>query len=323
MKPLFQIIANGQDVSGNFQDRLISLTVIDEVGQKSDRVTLDIDDRAFAVALPETGAKLDIALGFLGNLINMGRYVVDDVSGELMPATMRIEAKAADMLGDIRARKTRAWEDLTLKQLVTQIAGEHGLKSTIGPNVAAHVIRYEAQTSESDLNFLTRIAKDLDAVAKVAGGELIVTQRGESELPVTHIYMSDLAGGSWQVTGRGRYGRVITEWTDWATGDVQTCTAGDKEPTLKVRHRYRTKEEAQRAAEARLKQGTRASGSIALDLGGFQADLTADARVNLIGVKPELEGEWHVTRVTHTLTGKLITRFEAERDNLNTKKKGS
>jgi hypothetical protein len=50
-------------------------------------------------------------------------------------------------------------------------------------------------------------------------------------------------------------------------------------------------------------------------LGGFWGDLMAEAKVNLTGIKPELEGEWLITNVTHRLGSTLTTSFKAERDN--------
>ena len=77
MKVAFQIIADGEDVTANFADRLIGLTVVDEAGNKSDRADIQVDDRDYAVALPETGAKLKISLGFVGDLVEIGHFVVE------------------------------------------------------------------------------------------------------------------------------------------------------------------------------------------------------------------------------------------------------
>jgi len=121
--------------------------------------------------------------------------------------------------GDIRARKSRSWRDVSVQDIVQKIASEHGLKPVISESLKAQKFAYLAQTTESDLNFLTRIAKDLDAVAKPAGGALVVAKRGEnkaadgSDLPVFDVHKSQIAEGSWQINGRGKYRCVIVEWT--------------------------------------------------------------------------------------------------------------
>lgn len=320
MQIAYQISADGTDVTGGFQDRLISLYIVDEAGNKSDTAEIVIDDRDHAAALPIEGAKLSISLG-VGNLVQMGDYIVDEFAGEIFPATLTIRAKAADMLGDIKARKTRSWRAKTVQDIVSKIASEHGLKPVISDSLKAHFYKFLAQTAESDLGFLTRIAKELDAVTKPAGGSLIFTKRGEgkaadgSQMPVFDVYRTMIADGSWEITGRGKYGRIITEWTDLASATTQICKAGDTDPELRIRHRYASKEEAQKAADAALEKSKRGSGKIRIQLGGFHGDLTAEGKVNLIGIKPELTGEWLITRVIHRLAGTLTTSFEAERDN--------
>ena len=160
---------------------------------------------------------------------------------------------------------------------------------------------YQAQTSESDLNFLTRLAKGLDAVAKPAGGYLIFSKRGEgkaadgSELPVFVLDRRQMKGGSWLITGRGKYGRVTAEWGERGTATTHKVTAGDKEPELALRHRHPTEAEAQNAADAALARSRRASGKIGIELGGFWGDLMAEAKVDIRGIKPELTGEWLIT----------------------------
>ncbi|APG47410.1 contractile injection system protein, VgrG/Pvc8 family [Phaeobacter porticola] len=325
MKVAYQTIADGEDVTGNFADRLIGLTVIDEAGSKSDRAEITVDDRDDAIALPEDGVALQISLGFTSDLVEIGRFVVDELSGSIAPDIMTIGAKAADMLSGIRARKSRSWRNVSLADIITKIAGEHGLKPVISDSLKAHRYAYLAQTTESDLNFLTRLAKDLDAVAKPAGGALVVAKRGEnkaadgSALPVFEVNRAQMASCDWQLKGRGKYGCVIVEWTDLGSAEIRTCKAGDKDPKLKLRHRYPNKAEAQRAADAALSRAARASGSVSVQLGGFWGDLMAEAKVNLTGIKPELEGEWLITSVTHRLGAALTTSFKAERDNEKTK----
>jgi phage protein D len=124
-----------------------------------------------------------------------------------------------------------------------------------------------------------------------------------------------MKGGSWKITGRGKYGRVTAEWGERGTATTHKVTAGDKEPELALRHRYPTEAEAQNAAAAALERSRRASGKISIELGGFWGDLMAEAKVDLQGIKPELTGEWLITRVQHRLTDTLTTSFDAERDN--------
>ena len=77
MTPAFSILANGTDVTARFADRLLSLTVVDNDGEEADRVEIELDDRAGRIALPQMDAVLEVALGFAGALMPMGRFAVD------------------------------------------------------------------------------------------------------------------------------------------------------------------------------------------------------------------------------------------------------
>lgn len=321
MKVGFEVLVDGNDATADFNDRLVSITITDEPGSKSDTAKIVIDNRDELVELPPVGAVLEISLGLDGDLTYMGQYTVDDLGGEFFPATMTIEAKAANMRSGIRAPKTRHWADVTVGDIVSKIAGEHGLEAKVGDSLQGHFFSYLAQTSESDLGFLNRLARDLDALTKPAGGALLFLKHGEGksadgqELSKVTILREDISTGSWNITGRGRYGRVVAEWGNRANASVQTVSAGSGDPELKLRHRYPNQDEAQRAVDARLSKANRASGTMNLQLGGFFPDLIAESPAQFPDLMEELQGEWLSKRVTHTLTNTLTTSLEVERDN--------
>lgn len=326
MRIAFQIIADGSDVTAAIADRFLGMTLTDEAGQTADTAEIEIDDRDYRVALPEVGAKLTISVGFKGALVEIGDYVVDDISGQVGPDTMTIAAKSADMRAAIKSPRTRDWQNVTVGDLVEKIAGEHGLRPQISDSLKSVKLDYLAQTTESDLNLLTRVAKDLGATVKPAGGAIVFIKTGEgkaadgTELPVFTVHRTQMSSASWQLTGRGVYGRVVAEWSERGTATVHKVTAGKDAPEQVLRTRYASAAEAQRAADAALERSKRGGGTITVELGGFWGDLLAEAKVDLRGIKPELTGEWLITRVTHRLTSTLTTSFEAERDNEEAKK---
>ncbi len=165
--------------------------MVDEDGLKADRLTLRLDDRGGRLEFPETDVTLGADASSLGYV---GQYKVDAVSGEVAPATMTIGATAAGMTGSIRAPRSRSWEDMTLAQIAQKIAAGAGLIATVGQSLATVHFPFLAQTGESDLHFLTRIAHPLDATAKPAGGRLVVAKRGEGEASRAAEAELELAG---------------------------------------------------------------------------------------------------------------------------------
>jgi phage protein D len=320
--PAFQIVVGGEDATGAIADRLLSLTITDEDGEKADRLELQIDDRDGAVSYPDMDAELEVSLGFLlSGLSFMGKFKVDGVSGEGPRQTLKITATAADMKGDIRSPKTRAFENKTLADIVATIAGEAGLKPLTSESLASTFYAFIAQTSESNLHFLTRLAKPLDATAKPVGGALIVQRRGEGKTAAGDVLIppalgpSNLSKWSWSQDSRETYKKVEAEWSDTGAGAINKLSMGDGTPLRKLRHVFGTADEANRAADAALRGADRAAMSISAELAGFDAGLLAGATVTLSGMpRPELDGEWQLGTVTHRLSGGgLTTSFKAKK----------
>lgn len=322
MTPDFRITVAGEDATAPIRDRLLALTITDHDGDTADTLEIEIDDRDGAVEFPEQEAILDVALGFKGQaLAPMGKFAVDAVSGEGPVQSLRVTATAADLKGDIRAPRTRGWEGRSLSDIVGTIAGEAGLRPVVGQSVAGHVWDYLAQTAESNLHFLTRIAKTLDATCKPAGGCLIVQRRGEGKtaagdaLTAPTLGPARLSRWTWDLDGRAIYKSVEAEWRETATGTVHKITKGEGTPLKKLRHVHATEAEATRAAEAVLSGAARSAMKINAECAGFHPELLAGATVTLSGMpRPELDGEWQLKTVTHTFTtGGLTTGFSGEK----------
>lgn len=316
MTPAFEVTAEGSDITPLIADRLLGLTVTDEEGGEADLLELRLDDRDARLELPATGAVLTVALGFRGAaLAQMGRFVVNGLDGTGPERTLVIRAEPADMATSIRAPRTRAWRDRSLSGIVEAIAGEAGLAPFVSEGLRSAAWRYLAQTAESDLHFLTRIGRDLDAVVKPAGGRLVVSRRGEADAPAPVIDASHLSEWGWGRGERQVYRSVEAEWGDVEGGEPRLVRRGEGEPARRLRHVYPTREEALRSCEAALAMADREALTCEALIAGFEPDLFAGGPVELRGLRPELDGAWRVQSVTHVLEGEesLATSFRAQR----------
>lgn len=203
MRPDFEIRADGTDVTAAIADRLVSLHVSDEAGWTADECILRLDDRDGTIAIPRRGATLSVSLGYVETgLTWLGDFVVEGVAGTGPLQEMTVTAKSADLTGAIRAPRTEGWTDVTLGAIVAAIAGRHGLQAAVAQDLAGHHYDHVAQTAESDLNLLTRLARDLGAVAKVAAGRLALAPEGEavstSGQPLPPVPLARGAFQSWR-----------------------------------------------------------------------------------------------------------------------------
>ncbi|MDJ7505415.1 phage late control D family protein, partial [Salmonella enterica] len=77
LAPAFMLTLNSQDITSNFSDRLISLTMTDNRGFEADQLDIELDDTDGKVELPLRGAVLTLWLGWQGSaLLNKGDFTV-------------------------------------------------------------------------------------------------------------------------------------------------------------------------------------------------------------------------------------------------------
>ncbi|MGK2740524.1 contractile injection system protein, VgrG/Pvc8 family [Tepidicaulis sp. LMO-SS28] len=308
MRPEFKIVANGTDITPLIADRLISLSLTDERGEKSDAAVIEIDNRELRVAVPPKGATLEIWLGYRERgMARLGVFTCDEVEIGGPPDTLTIEGKAADMGKTLKQPKTRSWEAMTLGGIVSTIAGEHGLAPKTAEALAATAYDHLDQTDESDLHFLTRLARDLDAVAKPANRHLLFVPRGETKaasgalLTAVTVTPEDLAG-NWRArfADRGKYTAVKAYWHDVEGAERRQVVAGSGTPVFTIRNPFSSAAEAKAAAKAKL--GSLARGTAVFE-GEFlgRPEFAAEAPLEVQGFGAAADGSWVLTRVTHSL----------------------
>ncbi len=317
--PIYRIVADETDITGVLRDRVISMSITEAAGMESDTFQMDIDDSDAAIALPRTGAVLTVAMGYAeGPVMATGSFTVDEISLSGPPSRLSIRGRAADLRREFKAQKTRPWHDTTLGEVVNQIAQENGYQARISPALARVPIAHEDQTTESDLNLLTRLARRHDATCKPSGGFLVFVLRGTgksaggSALP--RLSLSPEAVRQWSVnlTDRSRYHAVKARYHDPQAGRQKTVIAGSGDPAFTLRHTYASQGDAARAARAKLSELRRGSSTVSLTLPG-RPELSAEGQIDLVGFRTGIDGPWSITRVEHRLeSGGFTSQLEAE-----------
>lgn len=310
MKPSFRLVADGTDITALINDRLLLLRTTDKAGLESDGFELRLDDRDDAIALPERGAEIEVFLGYDGKLEKIGRYTVDEVAVSGPPSTLVISGKAADMRGSGKTVRHGAFEDTTLAEVVRRVAARNGWEPVC--TLTDRVVRLE-QRGESDINFITRVAKLYDCTAKVADGKLLVMRRegavsasGRAIDPLP-IHRRDLSRWQFRFSDRSAQQSVRTRYQNKQTGALEVLTLDNEDvpdglpPVHTDRHIYPNKTAAEEAAKARLKAFNRSTADVRLEMPG-RTDLFAERLINVVDLKPGLNGEYLCESVEQTYT---------------------
>jgi hypothetical protein len=318
MTPDFIIKADSEDITAIIRDRFMELRVTDVAGIDSDMVEIRLDDRAPAIALPGTGVKLEVFIGYKGTALDRkGLFVVDEIGLEGSPDTMTIRARAADLRQGLKELKTRSFDDITIGDLVATIAAAHGYTPKVSDDLAGVTIAHLDQTNESDLHLLRRLAEIHGAVAKPMADMLLFVPKGQAksvsgkDLPAVTKLRTGLTRWNVTLAERNKYTRVITRWRDLANATDVEVSVGSGDPVYRLRGSSPDAATATAAAKAKLAAFERGAGTISGTCPGDVA-MAAEGCLTVSGVRPGVNGDWSLQQVVHVINKRYSCEFEGE-----------
>ncbi len=307
MIPDFDIIAEGNPIIETLKNSLISLRVTDESGTTSDEAEIHID---YGNSALELKGELKIFLGYKETgLLPVGDYKASEITIQSPPQTLRIRCHATNFNKSLKEKTSREWKDITLGDLVREIAQKHGYNSKVAEKFENVLIPHKSQTDESDINFLKELGRKYDALVKPVGGCIIFIPRGEGKSVTGKVFgtivLTPQEVINWKVNFnvRNKYGSVIAKWHSYEKGKTTEEKVGNEEPSYSLQTPYSTQESAISAATAKLRQLKRSTSILHVTVPGNPA-LFAEAKVSLSGFCHEVEGEWVINRAEHILNSK-------------------
>lgn len=319
MTPIFQIMAGGIDVTGGINDRLVELTVVDHDGNKADEVTMLLDDRDFALAVPRKGTTLVVLLGYRETgLVSMGQFKVNRVQrkfGKQGGAALEVTGKSADLKKEMKSQRTGQYVGKTLDQIVKEAAGRHGLGAVVSPKLGKLKRTPEYQTEESDLHMLTRLAKDHDAIFKVAGGKVLFLSRDEITLPPVILSRGDFTECTVEADDRADHKKTNAHYHDRGKAKREKASEeGGEGGEFTLRHPFATKELAEACAKAKKRQLERAGKTLNGKLPGRTDLMGGTPIITMIGAEL-YDGQWTCKTATHRFSKQSGYSTEIQCDN--------
>ncbi len=263
LAPAFMLTLNSQDITHNFSDRLISLTMTDNRGFEADQLDIVLDDTDGKVDLPLRGAVLTLWLGWQDSaLLNKGDFTVDEIEHRGAPDVLTIRARSADFRGTLNSRREESWHDTTLGELVSTIATRNKLTASVADTLKILPVPHIDQSQESDAVFLNRLAERNGATVSVKAGKLLFLKAGSgmtaSGKPVPQMTLTRSDGDRHQfaIADRGAYTGVTAKWLHTRDPKSQkqkvTLKRKPKEKHLRaLEHPKAKKTKAKKTPEAR------------------------------------------------------------------------
>jgi phage protein D len=334
MRPIVQI----GGLSAGANDRILQVEVTDEEGRKSDSLSITLDDRDQALELPREGARLTCSLGYVETgLVFKGTYIVDQIRAKAPPREIQITAKSADMNSKLKHRHHKAYENKTIGQIIGEIAKRHGLIPAVSSALSSFKLDFVANTNESDLNFLTRLADEVDANFNIKNGRLVFSERGTGQsvsgsLLSPVLAMGPSGGGianfasipgnvidyDCELVVRPRHGHGGKRGWDKDKADeywelIDSLT-GD--PKYTRQHQSFNRDRARREATRAARSQKRSRGQLSLTVVGNPLIL-AESPLVVKGLRAGVDGVWRVKSVKHIWHGgqAATSQIECEKPN--------
>lgn len=179
------VIFNKVDISDEIAHSISSLNYTDNSKNAIDDLEIELENldyRWLKEWYPDENAQLLVGiheeLENETNFLDLGTFYVDEPTFEDHKLTLKCLALPLDQ--NIRDQKNSvAWENITLKELVTQIANKHEMNAKI----YAENVFFERldQNQETDLAFINRVVKEIGLNMKVSDDKIIIFDDEEME----------------------------------------------------------------------------------------------------------------------------------------------
>lgn len=313
-KPFIEVSVDSRVVSGAFYQRLNSATIHDAPGQEADTCELVFDDANNEIEIPAKGARITVRFGFRdAGSWKMGAFDFDKatIDGSDRGELLTLSCRSADMRSDVKEQLSEHFDDVTVGDLVKQLASRHKHQAKVSAALSSIKLDYIARTEQSTIDFLTRLADRMNALFAIKDNQFLFLERGS--LPPISIDKSECESWNFSVEPRPKYGKVSVGWFDRAINQTvfEEHSTGLDGPVKRLRKTYGSFGEAKKAAEAEGDRLARATGSGSLTLAG-RPEIMADTPIVATGFRKEVSGKWQVASVDHAYNETYITTINLE-----------
>jgi hypothetical protein len=296
--PNFKLLANDKDVTDLLQKELISITFKDEANEQADELTIKV---AAQFARPQYEDELKLYLGYGTDLAYCGLFVVQTTTRE-SNNTLSISATGVNFSNVLKEKRDITYEKISIKDICSQIANRNVLK--LKSDFDDVNILSIAQSSESDLHFLNRLAIDYNAIFNIKNGTLIFTHKikenkKNEDLPAYTLSADEVASISIRHSNKTLYKSCKSIWHDTKENITKEIIVGVGEPVLINKGNFKNAAEAKLKAQAKLERAVQ--GLVTGNLSTAGKIIFAGGILNIEDTLED-DGEYQIKSVDHNFS---------------------
>lgn len=309
-QPICRVVVDGRDITADITARLNSITLTDNRGLEADQLDIQLSDHDGLLAIPPKGATIKLWLGWSDTgLVDKGTYKVDELEHSGAPDTLSIRARSADLREGLAKKRERSWHGQTIGAILTTIAQEYGLQPLVQVALATIGLPHIDQAGESDLNLITRLAGEHDAIASIKAGRLLFLPTGAattaSGLALPHIALTRADGDQHRYldANRDSYTGAKAYYYEVNSAERKEAIAGSGDNLKELRHTYADQASALAAARAEWQRLQRGTATLSYVLAKGRPELIPELTYSLTGIKAEIGAiVWLGGNVQHAYT---------------------
>lgn len=251
--PVVMLYKDGDLVSSNLAPHLEKIVYIDCIDNEVDGLTLTFS-KVFAP--PEKGDELEAWIGFGKDVEYIGKFYVTGWKERPHKGTMTVDLTPVDFSKGIKENRTLSYDNVTLTQILEQVSKRHDLKVKNDLTKVSYV--HKAQTNESDLAFMKRLAEENNATFSIKDGTIIFRPKSLNEdkknLPKVILSLNEISDLEISYQDKTEYKSGEVKYHCTKKNGLVTVKVGEGEAKLTIEGKFTNEAEARAAIIAALEK---------------------------------------------------------------------
>ena len=323
-KNIVEISIAGKNVTGDVSRYLSKITYTDKEEEESDDVSLTFEDTSAiwqSGYYPEQGDTLQVKLGTPGNMLDCGLFEIDEIELELSPDTLTVKGIATAITQSLRTRNSKAFEKQSLRKIAQYFADKHQLK-LIGKTGELQKIEIgrKTQDNQTDISFLTSLAKEYGLIFSVRGDRLVFMDEEELDKQdsILTIDRSQMSKARFRDKTSQTFSSAVISKRNVKTNKVvrwkiEPSGKEGEQDVLVINGSTENDGQAKAKTESSLKKKNNEKVTGSFSVPG-NPQLVAGVNIELTGIGA-FSGKWHIVSSTHTIdtNGGYITDVEVRK----------
>jgi hypothetical protein len=320
-KAVFWVLVNGMEITNTLEPLLMSLSISDGEGNKSDSMELTLDAQGQDIEFPPTNAPIQGGIGWedeaggpVGPPVQFSGKV-DKCSVGLARGqglVLTVSCKSADVKGKPKEHQEKHHDKGKLSDVAKKWGKDAGLTVKVATGIDVERV-YWAMQGESFLHWGARIAEEVGGTFKVRGDQAVIAERssgqsidGQSLPTIQATYGKNIISGNMspeddrQDWKKHRVRYYDQKAAKYKYKDVDTAETDGATVTHLHRFNHADEDSAEARGKSNSKEAEREQGGGSIVIVG-EPSAQAECMCEVSGIYPGIDGTYRVATAVHKL----------------------